>query len=63
MSSKVLLKLECVTNVQEFVLLVFENIFDDFEHSFLAKVNKTVEDFEGVLIRYHVREQAEKRTG
>ena len=48
--------------MQKLVLLVFENILYNFQHRFLPKVNKTVKNFESVLIGYHVREKAEKWT-
>ena len=46
--------------MQQLVLLVFEYVFDDINHCLLTKVNKTVENFERVLVRYQVREEAEE---
>ena len=60
MFRKVLLKLECVTYMQELVLLVFQYVLNDIDHCFLAEVDKTVQNFQCVLVRYQVREEAEE---
>ena len=46
--------------MQELVLLVFQYVLDDVDHCFLAKVDKTVQNFQCVLVRYQVREEAEE---
>ena len=60
LARQVLLQLKLVADPQQFVLLLAQDVLDNIEQFSLPKMHKSIQHFQRVFIRYHIREEAQE---